>query len=80
MKWDGRGGLWGILVALQKGGSVLGAGGRREAGTIDAYAVTQMGIGENIGAVGDGERCSTSAAGGFIVLLEGGDGWLVLVS
>ena len=76
----GRGGMWGALVELQKSGSALGGMELGGASTIDTYAVAQMGIGEYVRAVGNGKRCSTSTTGGLIVLLKGGDSWLVLVS
>lgn len=43
--------------------------------TIDANAVTELGIGEDVTAVPYGKGGST----GFIVGIEGGDSWLVSV-
>ena len=44
--------------------------------TIDADAVAEMGVVEDVGAVGDGQRGPAAAAGGVILFLEGGDSWL----
>ena len=50
--------------------------GHGQAGAVDAYTVTQMAVGEDLGAVGEGQRGAAAAGGGFIVLDEARDGWL----
>lgn len=49
-----------------------------ETSAIDAYAVAEVRIGEDIGAVRDGEGCASTAGGGVILGLNGGDGWTVV--
>ena len=44
--------------------------------TIYADAVAQVGVCEDLGAVGDCQRGSSSTGCGIILLYEAGDGWL----
>lgn len=47
-----------------------------QARAIDAYAVSQMGIIEDFGAIRDGQRSAAAAAGAFIMLDQRGDRYL----
>lgn len=44
--------------------------------TIDADAISEMGVCENLGAIRDGERCTTTAACCIILFFDGRDRWL----
>ena len=49
-------------------------GDKRERCTIYADAIAQLGVCEDLGAVGDCQRGSSSAGGRIILLFEAGDG------
>ena len=51
-------------------------GDKRERCTIYADAIAQLGVCEDLGAVGDCQRGSSSTGGRIILLFEAGDGWL----
>ena len=49
--------------------------GDGEAGAVDADAVAEGGVGEDLAALGDGEGGAAAAGGGGVEVAELGDGW-----